>query len=62
MLLQLQQQLTAIYQVDRAHDAHGLLITDRQQADFPGQNVLLENTDESLLVAQDDVSTRSDNN
>ena len=55
MLLQLQQQLTDIYQVDRAHDVRDFLITDRQQAKTLGQNSLLENTDESLLIAQDDV-------
>ncbi len=54
MLLQLQQQLTDIYQVDRAHDVRDYLITDRQLANFLGKNVLLEDTDESLLVAQDD--------
>ena len=54
MLLQLQQQLTDIYQVDRAHDVRDYLITDRQLANYLGKNVLLEDTDESLLVAQDD--------
>ena len=54
MLLQLQQQLTDIYQVDRAYDVRDYLITDRQLAKYLGQNTLLENTDESLLVAQDD--------
>ncbi len=54
MLLQLQQQLTDIYQVDRAHDVRDYLITDRQLANFLGKNVLLGDTDESLLVAQDD--------
>ncbi|MCP4431175.1 MAG: hypothetical protein GY806_09375, partial [Gammaproteobacteria bacterium] len=54
MLLQLQQQLTDIYQVDRAYDVRDYLITDRQLANYLGKNVLLEDTDESLLVAQDD--------
>ncbi|MCP3688120.1 MAG: hypothetical protein GY784_06880, partial [Gammaproteobacteria bacterium] len=54
MLLHLQQQLTDIYQVDRAHDVRDYLITDRRLANYLGRNVLLEDTDESLLVAQDD--------
>ncbi len=54
MLSQLQQQLTDIYQVDRGHDVRDFLITDRQLAKCLGQDALLANTDESLLVAQDD--------
>jgi len=54
MLSQLQQQLTDIYQVDRGHDVRDYLITDRELAKYFGQDALLANTDESLLVAQDD--------
>ncbi len=54
MLSQLQQQLTDIYQVDRGHDVRDYLITDRELAKYFGRDALLANTDESLLVAQDD--------
>ena len=54
MLLQLQQQLTDIYQVDRAHDVRDYLITDRQLAKYLAKSAIMEDTDESLLMAQDD--------
>ena len=54
MLLELQQQLTDIYQVDRCHDVRDYLITDPTMAKYLGQEALLGNTDETLLVAQDD--------
>lgn len=54
MLLELQQQLTEIYQVEAARDVSDFLITDRRLAEYLGQDVLLDKTDESLLVAQDE--------
>lgn len=53
MLSELQQQLNDIYQVDRAHDVRDFLVTDRQLANILGRNSLLEDTDESLLLAHD---------
>ena len=54
MLSQLQQQLTDIYRVDRGHDVRDFLITDRQLAAALGQDALLKDTGETLLLAQDD--------
>ena len=54
MLTELQQHLTDIYQVPPARDVCDYLITDRRLAEYLGQDVLLQNTDESLLVAQDE--------
>jgi len=54
MLAVLQQQLSDIYQVDRGHDIRDYLITDPTLANCIGQDAMLSNTDESLLVSQDD--------
>ena len=54
MLSQLQQRLTDIYRVDGGHDVRDYLITDPTLAKVLGQDTLLTNTDETLLVTQDD--------
>ena len=54
MLAELQQQLSDIYQVDAAHDVRDFLITDPTLASIIGQDAMLSNTDETLLVSQDD--------
>ncbi len=54
MLSELQQHLTDIYKVDAGHDVRDYLITDRAVAIALGQGALIQNTDESLLVAHDD--------
>ena len=54
MLSQLQQQLTDIYCVDGGHDVRDYLITDPTLAKVLGQDALLTNTDETLLVSQDE--------
>ena len=54
MLLQLQQQLSDIYQVSRTYDVRDYVITDPILAKFIGQDAMLSNTDETLLVSQDD--------
>lgn len=54
MLCELQQQLTDIYQVDRGHDVRDYLITDPTLAKYIGQDAMLTNTDETLLISQDD--------
>ena len=54
MLAELQQQLSDIYRVDRAYDIRDYLITDPMLATCISQDAMLTNTDETLLVAQDD--------
>ena len=54
MLAELQQQLSDIYQVGRAYDVRDFLITDPTLAAFLGQDAMLKNTDETLLLSQDD--------
>ena len=54
MLAELQQQLRDIYQVDSAHDVRDFLITDPTLANFIGQGAMVSNTEETLLVSQDD--------
>jgi hypothetical protein len=54
MLGQLQQQLSDIYQVGRSHDVRDYLITDPTLAKILGQDAMLRNTDETLLVSEDD--------
>ena len=54
MLRQLQRQLSDIYQVGRVHDVRDYLITDPAIARVIGQDAMLTNTDESLLVSHDD--------
>lgn len=54
MLAQLQRQLSDIYQVDRIHDVRDYIITDPMLARIIGQDAMLTNTDETLLVSHDD--------
>ncbi len=54
MLAELQQQLSDIYQVGRPYDVRDYVITDPTLAKCIGQNAMLANTDETLLVSQDD--------
>ncbi len=54
MLRQLQRQLSDIYQVGRTHDVRDFLITDPTLARVIGQDAMLTNTDETLLVSHDD--------
>lgn len=53
MLVKLQKQLTDIYQVDRGLDVRDYLITDPRLARLLGQQSLMPNTEESVLLAQD---------
>lgn len=53
MLAKLQKQLTDIYQVDRGLDVRDYLITDPRLARLLGQQSLMPNTEESVLLAQD---------
>jgi hypothetical protein len=54
MLAELQRQLSDIYQVGRGHDVRDYVITDPTLAKILGQGAMLTNTDETLLVAQDE--------
>lgn len=54
MLRQLQRQLSDIYQVSRTHDVRDYLITDPVLAKIIGQDAVLTNSEETLLVAEDD--------
>jgi len=54
MLGQLQRQLSDIYQVGRSHDVRDYVITDPMLAKIIGQDAMLTNTDETLLVSHDD--------
>ena len=54
MLEQLQQQLSDIYQVGGSHDVRDYVITDPMLAKILGQDAMLSNTDETLLVSEDD--------
>jgi len=54
MLGALQQQLSDIYQVGRPYDVRDYVITDPILAMCLGQDAMLANTDETLLVSQDD--------
>jgi hypothetical protein len=54
MLAELQRQLSDIYQVGRGYDIRDYLITDPMLAKILGQGAMLTNTDETLLVAQDE--------
>jgi len=53
MLAELQRQLSDIYQVDRACDVRDYLITDPALAKFIGQDAMLSNTHETLLLSED---------
>lgn len=54
MLAELQQQLSDIYQVGRLYDVRDYIITDPILAKRLGQSAMLANTDETLLLSQDD--------
>ncbi len=54
MLAELQQQLSDIYQVGRPYDVRDYVITDPTLAKYLGQDAVLTNSDETLLVSQDD--------
>ncbi len=53
MLAELQQQLSGIYQVAGTCDVRDYIITDPTLAKIIGQDAMLTNTDETLLVSQD---------
>ncbi|MEM8816189.1 MAG: hypothetical protein AAGE85_10190 [Pseudomonadota bacterium] len=53
MLAELQQQLTDIYRIDATHDVRDYLITDPRLAKLLSQDAMLSNTDETLLVSED---------
>ncbi len=54
MLAELQRQLSEIYQVGRDYDVRDYVITDRVLAQILGGDAVLTNSDETLLVAQDE--------
>ena len=54
MLAELQNQLNDIYQVGRAYDVRDFLITDPSLARLIGQESMLSNTEETLLLSEDD--------
>ena len=54
MLAELQQQLSDIYRVGQHYDVRDYVITDPALAKYLGQDAILSNTDETLLVSQDD--------
>ena len=54
MLAALQQQLSDIYHLGWAHDVRDYMITDRTLAKALGQDAMLGDSDETLLVAQDE--------
>ncbi len=54
MLAALQQQLSDIYHLGQAHDVRDYMITDRTLAMALGQDAMLGDSDETLLVAQDE--------
>lgn len=54
MLSDLQRHLSSIYQVEPGYDVSDFLVTDPTLAKMLGGDVLIPNTDESVLVAEDD--------
>jgi len=54
MLEALQQQLSDIYQVGHGYDVRDYLITDPMLARILGEGAMLTNTEETLLVSQDE--------
>jgi hypothetical protein len=54
MLSALQKQLSDIYQVEPGYDVSDFLVTDRALAKMLGGDALIPNTDESILLAEDD--------
>jgi len=54
MLGALQQQLSDIYQLGRSHDVRDFMITDPTLAKVLGQDAMLGNSEETLLLSQDE--------
>ena len=54
MLSDLQKQLSNIYQVEPGYDVSDFLVTDPALAKMLGGDALISNTDESVLLAEDD--------
>jgi len=54
MLSDLQKQLSSIYQVEPGYDVSDFLVTDPTLAKLLGGDALIPNTDESVLLAEDD--------
>jgi hypothetical protein len=54
MLSQLQEHLTNIYRVDPGYDVNDFLITDPIVARILGQDSLIPETEESVLLRQDE--------
>ena len=54
MLAELHQQLSTLYRVDAAHDIRDYLVTDPVLAKLLSQGAMAPNTEETLLVAEDD--------
>ncbi len=54
MLAALQQQLAEIYRVDASHDVRDFLVTDPRVAAILSGDASFRNSDETLLVAEDD--------
>ena len=54
MLSDLQQQLANLYQVDTGYCIDDFLITDPAMASVLGENAMLADTDETVLVNEDD--------
>lgn len=53
MLAELQKKLVDLYEVDHGYDVRDYLITDPLQAEALGQGALMPNTDESVLLCED---------
>ncbi len=54
MLSELQKLLSDIYQLEPGYDVSDFLVTDPTLARFLGGDALIPNTDESVLLAEDD--------
>ena len=54
MLGALQQQLSDIYHLGRSHDVRDFMITDPTLAKVLGQDAMLGNSEETLLLSQDE--------
>lgn len=54
MLAELQKNLVDLYKVDHGYDVRDYLITDPLLAKVLGQGALMPNTDESVLLSEDD--------
>ncbi len=54
MLDRLQRQLNAVYQVSADYDIRDFLVTDPRLASYLGQEKMLRDTSETLLMSEDD--------